>query len=68
MTARALPKPEVTVLAGTAGVPAGGRLVLLALGPATVNGHAIGIHDLLDLDGAAEVRGEGRVLAVRLFA
>ncbi len=63
MTARALPKPEVAVATGA--LAAGGLLALFALDAATVDGVALGQHDLALTEGGAVVAG--RVLAVRLW-
>lgn len=63
MTARSLPRPEVTVETdGT--LPKGGLLALYALGPAQVNGAAMAEGDLILTE--AEARLTGRLLAVRL--
>lgn len=66
MTARALPRPEVTVEGDGADLPPGGTLCLFALGPATVNGRAVGRHDLILTDGSAQIAGTGPVIAVRI--
>lgn len=68
MTARARPHPEVRVLNGQSLLAEGGRLLLLTLADSTVNGRAMGPKDLAILDGAAEIRGSGPAIAVRLFA
>jgi uncharacterized protein len=57
MTARALPKPDVRVIHGTALLPEGGLLVLLSLGNATINGTQMAQHDLILLEGTATVTG-----------
>lgn len=63
MTARSLPRPEVTVETdGT--LPSGGLLALYALGPAQVNGAAMEPGDLILTE--TEARLTGRLLAVRL--
>lgn len=64
MTARALPRPEVSVLRA-ASLEAGGLLALFALAAGRVNGVALGRHDLALNEGAAVL--EGHFLAVRLF-
>jgi environmental stress-induced protein Ves len=65
MTARALPRPLVSVEQG--GVLEGeGLLCLLALGPASVNGAGMALHDLIQMRDRATLSG-GPVLAIRLF-
>jgi environmental stress-induced protein Ves len=66
MTARGLPQPEVAVVQHT-DLPAGGALALYALGACLVNGEAVNRDDLILTEGPARVRGEGSVIAVRLF-
>lgn len=63
MTARGLRLPEVGVARGD--LQSGGLLALFALEEASVNGAALGRHDLAMTQGAARI--DGRVLAVRLF-
>lgn len=65
MTARSLPKPEVTVVQH-ADLPAGGTLALYALGPCLVNGEGINRDDLVLTEGPASLRGDWPVIAVRL--
>jgi environmental stress-induced protein Ves len=65
MTARALPRPEVTVERAGAILEAGGLLCLLALAPTAVNGTGLGRHDLMQTRGRA-ILGGGPVLAIRL--
>jgi environmental stress-induced protein Ves len=65
MTARSLPRPDVTV-AKDVNLPAGGTLALYALGPCLVNGERLGHGDLILTDGPAHLQGEGPVIAVRL--
>ena len=64
MTARALPRPEVSVLEGGS-LPAGGLLVLVALEPALVGPLALAPREMVVTTEGAEVTG--RVLAARLF-
>jgi environmental stress-induced protein Ves len=66
MTARALPRPEVTVLHGPQSLPAGGRLCLFALEGVAVNGVALAPQDLLILEGPATIAAGATVIAVRL--
>jgi uncharacterized protein len=65
MTARALPKPSVTV-AQNDSLPAGGMLALYPLGPCLVNRAEINRDDLLLTDGPARLQGDWPVIAVRL--
>lgn len=65
MTARTLPKPQVTVVQND-DLPAGGTLALYALGPCLVNGQGVNRDELILTDGPARVRGDGPVIAVRL--
>ncbi|MFN3992715.1 MAG: HutD family protein [Tabrizicola flagellatus] len=65
MTARSLPKPQVTP-AQNDSLPAGGTLALYALGPCLVNGRAVQRDDLILTEGAARLQGDWPVLAVRL--
>lgn len=67
MTARHLPRPEVT-LAQNDSLPAGGRLALYALGPCRVNGASVARDDLILTEGPARLEGEWPVIAVRLHA
>ena len=67
MTARDLPRPDVSVLRGGE-LAAGGTLCLFALGPVRAGGVAMARHDLLITEGAALVSGENPVIAVRLYA
>lgn len=66
MTARALPKPQVSILRDE-DLPEGGRLALYALGPCLVNGEGVNRDDLILTEGPARVRGDWPVIAVRLF-
>lgn len=65
MTARALPRPEVTVVTGSAQIPAGGTLTAYALAPSTVNGRAMAAQDLILTEEALSLSGQ--VLVVRLL-
>jgi environmental stress-induced protein Ves len=65
MTARPLPRPEVTLVQNDR-LPARGLLALYALGPCRVNGHAIARDDLLLLSADAVLTGDWPVIAVRL--
>ncbi|EEW26696.1 HutD/Ves family protein [Rhodobacter ferrooxidans] len=66
MTARRLPKPQVTVEHDGSKLAAGGTLCLFALGPVAVNGVAMARHDLILTEGPATVTGRWPVIAVRL--
>ena len=66
MTARALPRPQVTVERATT-LPAGGLVALYALGPVTVNGVSLAPLDLVLTEGAAVLTGSAPVIAARLF-
>lgn len=66
MTARALPKPQVSILRDE-DLPEGGRLALYALGPCLVNGEGVNRDDLILTEGPVRVRGDWPVIAVRLF-
>ena len=68
MTARALPRPEVQVLHGSARLAAGRRLFLLALNVVSVNGRPVGRHDLFLPDGESQIEGEGTTMIVRLMS
>ena len=65
MTARALPKPEVSVTRN-ADLPAKGTLALYALGSCKVNGLAANSGDMILTDGPARITGVGPVIAVRM--
>jgi uncharacterized protein len=67
MTARHLPRPQVTVERAGAVLPAGGLLALFALGPAVVNGQIMALHDLIITKDAATIAGASPVLCVRLL-
>lgn len=64
MTARPLPRPEVTVTTGTFTVPAGGFLAIFALEKAVVNRDAMNRHDLILTNTGATI--SGKALIVRL--
>lgn len=66
MTARHLPRPEVSVVR-TLTLPAGGTLALYALGPCAVNGEAVAPDDLLLMTEPAHLSGDGSMIAVRLL-
>lgn len=66
MTARHLPRPEVTVVQGLS-LPDGGSLALYALGSCQVNGETAAAGDLLLMTGPAHLAGDGSVIAVRYF-
>jgi environmental stress-induced protein Ves len=66
MTARHLPRPEVTVVQNLT-LPDGGRLALFALGSCQVNGEQLAAGDLLLMTGPAHLSGDGSVIAVRYF-
>lgn len=65
MTARSLPRPDV-FLAQNDDLPAVGCLALYALGPCLVNEVGVNRDDLILTDGAARLRGDWPVIAVRL--
>jgi environmental stress-induced protein Ves len=65
MTARALPRPVVTMERVGAVLEGEGLLCLLALAAARVNDTSLDPHDLLQIRGRA-VLGGGQVLAIRL--
>jgi environmental stress-induced protein Ves len=67
MTARSLPRPEVTVEHDGSDLPAGGLLALYAVDPVTVNGIDMARDDLILTETGARVRGHGPVIAARLF-
>jgi uncharacterized protein len=66
MTAQALPLPEVRVVQNDR-LPAGGTLALYALGPAMVNGRAVGQGDLVLTQGPVTLTGDWPVLVARMF-
>jgi uncharacterized protein len=66
MTARQLPRPEVTVVSGQS-LPKGGRLALYALGPCQVNGALMAAGDLVLTTEPAHLAEDGSVIAVRYF-
>lgn len=65
MTARALPRPDVTVLQTPVELPAGGTLYLLALDPLVINSLPVQRHDLVITETSARIDGAGPVIAVR---
>ena len=65
MTARALPRPAVTVPQAPVTLPAGGTLYLFALDPLSIDGMAVGRHDLVVTGSSARVDGVGQLIAVR---
>lgn len=65
MTDRALPRPEVAVVTGTAQIPAGGILAVYALAVSQVNGRTMAAQDLILTEDALHIDGQG--LVVRLF-
>jgi uncharacterized protein len=66
MTTRALPMPRVDLVQND-GLPADGLLLLFALGPCRINGHAIARDDLVLTEGSASHSGNWPVIAVRLM-
>lgn len=66
MSARHLPRPEVTVV-GNQSLSKGGSLALYALGPCTVNGALIAPMDLLITTEPVHLSGDGLMIAVRYF-
>jgi hypothetical protein len=65
MTARGLPRPEVTVMR-SGHLPEGGTLALYALGPCQVTGRTLAQEDLIIMTGPAHLSGDGPILAVRM--
>jgi uncharacterized protein len=66
MTARHLPRPDVSVVQNLH-LPDGGRLALYALGPCKVNGEDVAVGDLLLMTEPAHLSGDGLMIAVRYF-
>lgn len=66
MTARHLPRPEVSVVQNLT-LPAGGKLALYALGPCAVNGQQVAAGDLLNMTEPAHLAGDGSMILVRYF-
>lgn len=66
MTARHLPRPEVSVVRDQF-LPAAGNLALYALGPCTVNAVPTATGDLLITTEPAHLSGDGFLIAVRYF-
>ena len=66
MTARHLPRPDVTVVRNRT-LPEGGSLALYALGPCRVNGEPTAAGDLLLTTEPAHLSGDGFMIAVRYF-
>jgi uncharacterized protein len=66
MTARALPRPEVTVHAAPIVLPAGGTLAIFALQDGFINETAVGLYDLITTDQATRI--DGQFIVARLFA
>ena len=64
MTARRLPRPDVTVVRN-ASLPVSGNLALYALGRCGVNGEDVAPGDLLLTTGPAHLSGDGSMIAVR---
>ena len=64
MTARGLPRPEVT-LAQNDALPEGGLFALYALGPVLANGRKLAREDLLLTKGPVTLTGDWPVLSVR---
>ena len=67
MTARALPRPEVSVEGSDTALAAGGRLYIFALGEGNVAGRAMRRHELIVTEGPVRIDGPGSVIAVRVF-
>lgn len=65
MSARALPRPTVTVRQAPVTLPAGGTLYLFALDPVVINGVPVQRHDLVVTEADARMDGAGPVIAVR---
>jgi environmental stress-induced protein Ves len=66
MTARELPRPEVTVEHDGAELPPGGTLCLFALGDVRAGGVDLSRHDLLLTEQGARIEGRWPVIAVRI--
>jgi environmental stress-induced protein Ves len=66
MTARDLPRPEVTVVQNV-DLAVGGHLALYALGPCRVKDTDLAPNDLCLTQGPVRIRGDGPVVAVRYF-
>ncbi len=66
MTARHLPRPDVSVVRNLT-LPAGGRLALYALDPCAVNGETVAPSDLLLTTEPVHLSGDGFLIAVRFF-
>lgn len=64
MSARALPRPEVTLHLAPETLPAGGILAIFALGVGVVNDLILGQYDLILTDQAARI--DGRFILARL--
>jgi hypothetical protein len=67
LTARRLPRPEVTIEGPGACLAPGGLLCLFALEPAVVNDLEMGRHDLCLAQEEVAIGPGGRVLAARLY-
>jgi environmental stress-induced protein Ves len=65
MTARALPRPDVTVHHAPVTLLAGGTLCLFALDIGVINGLPVQRHDLVITEASARIDGAGQVIAVR---
>jgi environmental stress-induced protein Ves len=65
MTARALPRPDVTVHQAPVTLPAGGTLYLFALDLGVINSLPVQRHDLVITEASARIDGAGQVIAVR---
>jgi environmental stress-induced protein Ves len=65
MTARALPRPDVTVHHAPVTLPAGGTLYLFALDLGVINSLPVQRHDLVITEAVARIDGAGPVIAVR---
>ena len=65
MTARALPRPDVTVHHAPVTLSAGGTLYLFALDLGVINGLPVQRHDLVITKASARIDGAGQVIAVR---
>lgn len=66
MTARHLPRPEVTLVRNQT-LEAGRNLALYALDPCEVNGMQVAEGDLLLMTEPAHLSGDGSMIAVRYF-
>ena len=65
MSARTLPRPDVTLHHAPVTLPTGGTLYLFALDAGVINGMHVQRHDLVISQSPARLDGAGQVIAVR---